>query len=872
MNAPTEKPKAVFLKDYSVPEFLVETVDLHFDLQDEHTDVTAQVCYYRNPKSRNPSAALVLDGEHLELRSISIDGRPLSGEQYKVTPTQLTITKVPQRFTLATVTRIKPQENLTLEGLYKSASMFCTQCEAQGFRKITYYLDRPDVMAVFTTTLVADKLKYPVLLSNGNRIEATDLPGGRHRARWSDPFKKPAYLFALVAGDLARTDDSFVTRSGRKVKLEIYTDHGNEDRAGHGMSSLKKSMRWDEETFGLEYDLDIFMIVAVDDFNFGAMENKGLNIFNSKVILAKPSTATDVDYERIEGVVAHEYFHNWTGNRVTCRDWFQLSLKEGLTVYRDQEFTADVTSRPVKRIDDANLLRTYQFSEDGGPMSHPVRPTSYIEINNFYTRTVYEKGAEVIRMIATLLGRAGFRRGIDKYFELFDGQAVTTEDFVHAMELANGVDLTQFRQTWYEQSGTPSLVVNSTHDPKAATFTLTITQHCPPTPGQPTKKPYHLPLAVGLLDRHGNEIQTRVLDLRKEREDFVFSGLKEKPLPSLLRDFSAPVHLEYEYSDAELLFLLSHDPDSFARWEAGQKLAMRILNHGIHSVQEGKPLTIDNEFLTAMGGIAENEKLDHAFRARLLALPAENYIALLQPVIDVDAIHEARTFMLREIARYNEAAFLRLYRSLASTAEYCYTSEAVGRRSLRNTALTYLTTLGKEEYLELALGQLKQGQNMTDEVAALGALADCESIQREQAFAHFYSKWQGDTLVINKWLSLQAASSTPGGLDRVKKLMNDPVFNINNPNKVSAVLTSFGRENTHQFHAKDGAAYRFFADMVMDIDSRNPNLSARIIGLFNPWRKYDSARQSLMKAQLERVVAKPGLSPGVFEIASKALQ
>ncbi len=871
MNTSLEKPTAVLLKDYLVPEFLIETVDLHFDLQEEFADVTAKIFFYRNPKSTKQTAPLVLDGERVELCSIKLDGKILAANDYKVTPTHLTLENPPQRFTLETLTRIKPQENLTLEGLYKSAGMFCTQCEAQGFRKITYSLDRPDVMATFTTTIVADKSKYPILLSNGNRVETKDLSDGRHQAKWNDPFKKPAYLFALVAGDLARADDHFVTRSGRNVKLEIYTDHGNEDRLAHGMSSLKKSMRWDEETFGLEYDLDIFMIVAVDDFNFGAMENKGLNIFNSNYILAKPSTATDANYDGVEAVVAHEYFHNWTGNRVTCRDWFQLSLKEGLTVYRDQEFTSDMSSRAVKRIDDANHLRTYQFSEDGGPMSHPVRPTSYIEINNFYTRTVYEKGAEVIRMIATLLGREGFRRGIDKYFALFDGQAVTTEDFVHAMEVANKVDLTQFRQSWYEQSGTPRLTVQSSHDPKAATYTLKITQSCPPTPGQPTKKPYHMPLSMALLDRQGLEVQARVLELKKETEEFTFTGLKEKPIPSLLRGFSAPVHLDYEYSDEELLFLLSHDSDSFSRWEAGQKLAVRILNRGISCVQAGKPLSVANEYLAAMGGIAQDTKLDPAFRARLLELPAENYIAQLQTLIDVDAIHAARTFLQREIARHNESIFLNAYSSLASTADYRFTPEEVGRRSLRNAALRYLTILEKPEYLELAFSQLKLAQNMTNELAALGAMADHESAQREQGFALFYTKWQSDTLVINKWLAMQAVSATPGGLERIKKLMRDPVFNINNPNKVSAVLMNFGRENTHLFHAKDGSVYRFYADLIMDIDTRNPNLSARIVGLFNPWRKYDSARQALMKAELERIVAKPGLSPGVFEIASKAL-
>ncbi|MCM2323882.1 MAG: aminopeptidase N [Oligoflexia bacterium] len=867
------QPQTVFLKDYRVPDFLVETVDLRFELGEEHTDVTATVKFYRNPTSTSQRAPLVLEGERLELRSLKLDGRTLSATEYQVSPTTLQIESVSQSFTLETITRIKPQENLALEGLYKSGGMFCTQCEAQGFRKITYYPDRPDVMAAFTTTIVADKAKYPILLSNGNRIEVSELPEGRHLARWRDPFKKPAYLFALVAGDLGRVDDHFVTQSGRKVKLEIYTDKGNEDRAGHGMDSLKKAMRWDEEVFGLEYDLDIFMIVAVADFNFGAMENKGLNVFNSAAILAKPSTATDSDYQRIEGVVAHEYFHNWTGNRVTCRDWFQLSLKEGLTVYRDEEFSADVTSRAVKRIEEVIGLRNQQFSEDAGPMAHPIRPSSYIEINNFYTATVYSKGAEVIRMIATLLGREGFRKGIDKYFELFDGQAVTTDDFVRAMELANGADLTQFRETWYEQSGTPRLRVKGVYDAVAKRYTLEVAQECPPTPGQPTKRPYHMPLSMALLDQSGRELVSQVLQLKKEKEIFEFNGIQEKPIPSLLRGFSAPVHLDFEYTDEELLFLLSRDGDSFARFEAGQKLALRVLSGLIRAVQDKKPLSVDAAYLSAIGGIARDRSLEAAFRSLLLEIPSESYIGQLQTTVDVDAIHEARGFLVREVARKNEELLRETYRALGEDDRtYQYQPAAVGRRALRRSCLKFLVALEQSPDLDLALAQVKEGRNMTEEVAALLALTDVPSTQREQAFGHFYEKWKDDSLTINKWLQTQAISSAPGGLERIKTLMKDPVFNINNPNKVRSVLTIFGQENLVNFHAADGSAYRFMADQILDIDRRNANVAARLAGLFNQWKKFDPARQALMRKELQRMMAHEGLSAGVFEIVSKALK
>lgn len=860
-------PQTVFLKDYKAPSYFVDEIDLTFDLQEEHTDVVSKVKFRKNPKGE--SQDLVLDGEKLELRALKLNGKTLEPSAYSVTDTELKIPSVPSSFELEIHTRIKPQENLALEGLYKSKGMYCTQCEAQGFRKITYYPDRPDVMAIFTTTIVAEKKRYPILLSNGNLVEKKDLADGRHMAKWNDPFRKPAYLYALVAGNLGKTEDHFITKSGRKVKLEIFVDLGNEDRTHHAMESLKKSMKWDEETFGLEYDLDIFMIVAVDDFNMGAMENKGLNIFNSSLVLAKPSTATDRDYEAIEAVVAHEYFHNWTGNRVTCRDWFQLSLKEGLTVYRDQEFSSDVTSRAVCKIDNAAHLRQFQFSEDAGPMAHPIRPSSYIEINNFYTATVYEKGAEVIRMIATILGKQGFRKGMDKYFELYDGQAVTTEDFVHAMEVANGIDLTQFRETWYEQAGTPEVKVQSKY--ANGKVVLEIEQSCAPSPGQPTKRPYHIPFAIALFNREGKLVREELLHLKKEKETFEYS-VSEQPVLSLLRDFSAPVKVKAEQSEEDLLLLLAKEPDPFSRWEAGQTLFMKEIQKLVALQQSGKEMKVSEVLLSTLGRIVGDSSLDPSFRAQLLMLPEEGYLGQQMAVILVDEIHAARKFLQNAIATKNESTFAKVFQEMKLDGPYRYHPLDVGKRKLQFSLLSYLTCLGKKEYFQTAMEICKSASNLTQELGALGSLIHRETPEREQAFDHFYQKWKQETLVMNKWLNLQATSSVPGGLERIKRLMNDPVFNINNPNKVYSLLGGFGRGNLSQFHAKDGSAYRFFADLVMDIDSRNPTVSARMVSFFNQWKRFDADRQAKMKAELERIVAKPGISNGVFEIASKALQ
>ncbi len=871
-------PQTVRLQDYKAPSYWVSTIDLTFELGDEFTEVTARTNLHRNPDG--PGGPIFLDGRKMELRSVSLNGKRLSASEYSLGEENLSIPNPPSgELNLEIVTRIKPQENLTLEGLYKSQGMFCTQCEAQGFRTITYYPDRPDVMAIYTTTIIADKARYPVLLSNGNLIEKQDLEGGRHMAKWNDPHKKPSYLYALVAGDLGVTTDHYTTRSGRRVKLEIYTDKGNESRTAHAMTSLKKSMKWDEDTFGLEYDLDIFMIVAVDDFNFGAMENKGLNIFNSSYVLADAATATDADYENIEGVVAHEYFHNWTGNRVTCRDWFQLSLKEGLTVFRDQEFSSDMGSRAVCRIDNVNRLRMFQFAEDAGPMAHPIRPSSYIEINNFYTATVYEKGAEVIRMIATILGPAGFRRGMDKYFELFDGQAVTTEDFVRAMELANKIDLRQFRETWYEQSGTPEVAVSGLWDEKAGKYVLSVKQSCPATPGQPAlgsgaagaKQAFHIPLDVALLDSEtGKPLARQLLQVRKESEDFSFEA-PTKPVPSLLRNFSAPVKLKFDYSQQDLLFLLGKDSDPFARWEAGQTLALETMRELIGKHAAGKELSVEEEYLEILGKLATDVTADAAFRAQVLDLPEEGYVGMQQDTILVDSVYAAREFLLDRIASHNEDRFLEIFRGLTSDEAYRFDSHQVGKRALKKKVLHYLTRTGKKEYLGEALRLLKSANNMTDEISGLSALVNRDCGEREEALHHFYQKWSKEALVMNKWLSMQAISGLPGGLDRVKRIMNDPVFNINNPNKVASLLLTFGKFNVRQFHALDGAAYKFFADLVLDIDTRNPSLAARTVSLFNQWKRFDKERQALMRAELDRIVGKAGISAGVFEIASKAI-
>ncbi|MDT8316729.1 MAG: aminopeptidase N [bacterium] len=874
---------AIYRSDYLPPPFLINAVELDFDLGEEFTIVRSTLHMKRNSALDKAALPLVLNGRELTLKSVHLDGRPLSKDDYSADDELLTIDGLPSSFKLEIVTEIRPQENSSLEGLYRSSGIFCTQCEAEGFRKITYYPDRPDVMAKFTTTIRGDKARYPVLLSNGNHVGSGDLEGGRHYAKWEDPFAKPSYLFALVAGDLVSIEDSFVTCSGREVKLRIFVEERNKDKCGHAMDSLKKSMKWDEDRFGLEYDLHIYMILAVDDFNMGAMENKGLNIFNSKYVLASPNTATDSDYEGIEAVIGHEYFHNWTGNRVTCRDWFQLSLKEGLTVFRDQEFSADMASRAVKRIQEVRILRNSQFPEDGGPMAHPVRPDSYVEINNFYTSTVYNKGAEIIRMMHSLLGEVGFRKGMDLYFKRFDGQAVTCDDFVSAMEDASGIDLKQFR-LWYSQAGTPELEVRDSYDEKTGVYELTLKQSCRPTPGQDEKKPFHIPFALGLLDRKGKdrplqlegeynakETETILLNLHKEEETYRFTGIFHRPVPSLLRNFSAPVKLNFNYSDEDLAFLMANDSDPFNRWEAGQKLGLNIILALIKEFRQGMSLRLSRLFVDAFRHTLTDFNTDKALLAEALTLPAEGYIAEQMNIVEPDAIRFVREFMRKELATQLKNELMTVYKANIDDGEYNIDADSVGRRSLKNVALAYLMTLAKPDITETCMKQFSKADNMTDVMAALASLANCDGIEREEALQLFYEKWKDEPLVIDKWFSIQATSRLPGTLDRVKSLMQHPAFNIKNPNKVRSLIGAFSQGNMAAFHDTSGRGYEFLADQVLVLDGFNRQVAARMVGALSRWKRYDEDRQDLMKTQLERIKERKGLSNDVYEIVTKSL-
>jgi len=889
----------VYLKDYKKPDYLIETVNLEFELGETVTRVKSLMTVSRNHDAAEGSRPLVLQGRSMKLLAVKLNNVLLSSQDYQLDAASLTIPSVPDSFILEIETELRPSDNTELSGLYLSNGNFCTQCEAEGFRKITYYLDRPDVMARFFTTIIADKKKFPVLLSNGNLINTADIGDGKHVAKWHDPFPKPAYLFALVAGDLASVRDSFTTMSGRLVDLSIFVQHYNKDKCDHAMYSLKQAMKWDEDAYGREYDLDTFMIVAVDDFNMGAMENKGLNIFNSKYILARPDTATDADYQGIMGVVGHEYFHNWSGDRVTCRDWFQLSLKEGFTVFRDQQFMEDMTSRGVKRISDVNILRTHQFREDSGPMAHPVRPESYVEINNFYTLTVYNKGAEVIRMLKTILGHEGFRKGTDLYFSRHDHAAVTTDDFVKAMEDANHVDLGQFK-LWYTQAGTPELAIKRAFDKNNRTYTLSIKQTCPPTPGQPDKKPMHIPVAIGLLGKEGQELELMlqtpnppqspfskegnfnippyikggkgplILELREQEQAFVFTDVPEEPVPSILRQFSAPVKVELALTDEERLFLMAHDPDEFNRWDAGQQLAVKLILDLVKDQQEGKLLALDNLFIDAFRRTLEGNMKDRAFQAFALALPAEGYIADFMAVIDPIAIHEAKRFMQETLAVALKDAFLSVYHANQDKGPYRPDQEAIGKRSLKNICLGYLSELEDADVRELCMNQFRNSNNMTDVIAALASLANNVCAEREQALDEFYWKWKDDPLVMDKWLSLQALSRLPDTLDRVKALMMHPAFNIKNPNKVRSLIGAFS-SNSARFHAPDGSGYTFLADNILAIDPMNPQIAARLVSAFTMWKRYEAGPQMLMKAQLERLQGAQKLSRDVYEIVSKSL-
>ena len=882
----TEQPKMIYLKDYQAPDYLIDETHLTFELFDDHSLVHAQLVMRRNPERGAGLPPLVLDGELMELLGVKLDDTDLTADQYQLAADSLTLQPRSDAFTVDTSVRIHPETNTALEGLYKSTGMFCTQCEAEGFRKITYYLDRPDVMSRFTTTLIADQQQYPILLSNGNPVGNGPQEDGRHWATWEDPFKKPAYLFALVAGDLWCVEDSFTTQSGRDVALRIYVEPENIDKCAHAMTSLKKSMRWDEEAYGREYDLDIFMIVAVNDFNMGAMENKGLNIFNSSAVLARAETATDAAHQRVEAIVAHEYFHNWSGNRVTCRDWFQLSLKEGFTVYRDAGFSADMHSPTVKRIQDVAYLRTHQFAEDAGPMAHAVRPDSFIEISNFYTLTVYEKGSEVVGMLHTLLGAEGFRKGSDLYFERHDGQAVTCDDFIRAMEDANGVELSQFKR-WYSQAGTPRLQVSEHFNAQARTYSLTLRQSCPATPDKVEKLPFVIPVALGLLDASGQELPlrladeatavgtSRVLAVTDAEQTFTFVDIAEQPLPSLLRGFSAPVKLSFPYSRDQLMFLMQHDTDGFNRWDAGQQLSVQVLQEMIGQYQRGESLAMDSRLLTALASVLDNTELDPAMVAEMLSLPSEAYLAEISEVADVDAIHAAREFARKQLA---DGLFDGLWaryqanREVSRSTAYVAEKEHFARRALQNIALSYLMLSERPEVLAATLEQYDACDNMTERLTALAVLVnspfEAEKARALQAFAEHF---KDNPLVMDQWFSVQAASGLPGGLARVKALMQHPAFTLKNPNKVRALIGAFAGQNLINFHAADGSGYRFLADLVIELNALNPQIASRQLSPLTRWRKYDSKRQALMKAELERILTSGPLSSDVYEVVSKSL-
>ncbi|WP_022951161.1 aminopeptidase N [Leucothrix mucor] len=873
--------QVIRLEEYQVPNYQADWIKLNVDLGDESTIVTSTVKYQRHT-DKPEATTLALHGESQELLSVELDGKALSDADYELDEQYLSLRDLPQTFELTVSSRIYPQKNTSLEGLFQSSGNYCTQCEAEGFRKITYFLDRPDAMSIFTTRITADKATNPVLLSNGNCIEKGDLEDGRHFAVWHDPFIKPAYLFALVAGNLSHVSDEFITCSGRKVTLEIYTEAHNITRCDHAMQSLKRAMKWDEERFGLEYDLDIYMVVAVDDFNMGAMENKGLNVFNSKLVFASPDTATDMDYINIEAVIGHEYFHNWTGNRVTCRDWFQLSLKEGLTVFRDQEFTADLHSRPVKRIEDVRMLRTNQFSEDAGPMAHPIRPSSFIEINNFYTMTVYEKGAEVVRLYQTLLGREGFRKGMDLYFERHDGQAVTTEDFLAAMADANGRDLSQM-QNWYNQAGTPEVAVTMDYNAAAKTCTLNFKQSCPPTPESSDKKPFLIPFAVSLLAPSGDAVElhpdsesdaqgTRYVVQLSEREQSVrFDNVAEKPLPSLLGDFSAPVKYSFDYSVDDYIFLMQHDTDDFNRWEASQRLAQLLMLQMLDDRAAGRALGVAPEVVDAYQQVLENEALDPALRAEALSLPGESDLVDAITNADPEAIHEVREYLISTLANGLRLPLEACYEQLNQAEEYRVDAVSIGRRSLKNTCLSYLARINDEGVHALCFAQFENANNMTDRLAALSALANIDCPEREQALKAFETQWRDNPLVMDKWFMIQAGSSLPDTLDQVKLLQKHPAFDGNNPNKIRSLIGRFAMGNPVNFHRADGEGYRFLTDFVIELDKRNPQVASRMARALAKWRQFEPARADLMKASLERIHQQSGISNDMFEIVDKSL-
>jgi aminopeptidase N len=879
----TETARVVRLQDYRPPDWLVTTVSLDVRLHPHATRVRARLAM--RPNVASPIApSIVLDGEDLKLVDLRLDGAALSRSQYTVTAERLTIHQPPNRpVTVDIETEIDPSGNTQLSGLYRSNSVYCTQCEAEGFRRITFFPDRPDVMAVFTTRIEAEREQAPVLLSNGNLVEAGEVAGAnRHYAVWHDPFPKPSYLFALVGGALACVEDEFDTQSGRRVALRIYVEPGNESRCGYAMDALKRSMRWDEQAFGREYDLDIFMIVAVSDFNMGAMENKGLNVFNDKYVLASPETATDADYASIEAIIAHEYFHNWTGNRITCRDWFQLCLKEGLTVFRDQEFTSDQRSRAVKRIADVRALRAHQFIEDAGPLAHPVRPGLYREINNFYTATVYEKGAEIIRMLKRMLGAEAFARGMDLYFIRHDGEAATVEQFLQCFADASGTDLTQFMR-WYEQAGTPSLAVTSRWNEDASTLRLDLAQSVPPTPDQPHKAPMVIPLAMGLLGPDGKDMALRlqgtselrdgVLLITEATQTVTFTGVEKRPVLSLNREFSAPIKLVTAIPPEDLRFLAAHDSDPFNRWQALQTLATMLMLERLQNGTSTAEMPADPGLVAALTNVLKDRQLEPALAALMITLPSEADIAREIAVdIDPDAIYAARAGLRAAVSQQMQELLRSVHKKMRARGPYSPDAASAGRRSSRNACLDLATACGERDAVALAAHQYDTADNMTDRMAALGTLSIHDVPARADALADFHDRYQHDPLVIDKWLALQAGIPEEATLDRVRALMRHEAFSINNPNRVRALIGTYAQANQTQFNRADGRGYRFVVDTVLDLDKRNPQLAARLMGAFKSWRALEPKRRGHAEAALRKVAEAQALSRDVADIAARALR
>ena len=862
------------LKDYQPAAFIVDTIDLKFDIFDDQTLVTSSMLIHRNNLEEDKNTSLVFNKDAYEITSVVADGMMLLPGEYEADDNYFRLANAPESFTLEICTILNPASNTSLEGLYISGGIFCTQCEAQGFRKITPYPDRPDVMAIFSSTLVADKTKYPVLLSNGNLVARGDIGDNRHYVRWEDPFKKPSYLFALVAGDLSFIHDTFTTSSKRRVDLKIYTEKENIHKCDHAMNSLKQAMEWDEQRFGLEYDLDLYQIVAINDFNAGAMENKGLNIFNSKYVLANPETATDDDFSNVQGVIAHEYFHNWTGNRVTLQNWFQLSLKEGLTVFRDQEFSSDLNSRGVKRISCVKNLRAFQFPEDSGPMTHSVRPESYIKMDNFYTMTVYEKGAELIRMIHHLLGESNFRQGMDLYFKKFDGMAVTIEDFLSVMEEVSTMDLTQFKR-WYSQSGTPQVNFKRSHNPTLKTLTLTFEQKTTPDRNQQEKQPLHIPVRFGLMDAKGNDITPHdrsLLNLKTEKETFVFNDVGPDCYPSVFRQFSAPIKLTTDFSNSDLAFFMAHDMDEFNRWDAAQTLFIKEIQQLVSAIQKKETLKVSPVLIQAFKKALTQGDTERAFLAKALQLPQETEIKDHYELIDVTAIHQARSFLKKNLARNLGQEFIDTITQCSLSAPLSLSPEACADRSLKNLSLSYLGSLKEKETTDLVFKHFDAAKNMTDEFAAFRILSQIDPGTRMIATNAFHEKWQHDKLVLDKWFAVQAGSCLEDTLDIVENLTGHTDFTLTNPNKVRSLFYIFAIQNPINFHRSDGKGYTFISDQIIKLDKINHQIAARLASCFNQWKKYDDRRQVLMKQALETIMAEPGLSKNVFEIVSRALE